>query len=158
VLVGLGGDFATAGDAPAGGWRVRVTDDHRSGVDAPGQWISIASGGLATSSTTVRRWRAGSDPEHAALHHHLINPATGASVASVWRTVSVTAASCLDANIASTAAVVRGAVAVDWLSALGLPSRLVSTAGTVMHVAGWPREGDDLAADVAPVRAVEVAW
>jgi thiamine biosynthesis lipoprotein len=76
----------------------------------------------------------------------------------VWRTVSVTAASCLDANIASTAAIVRGAAAVDWLSALGLPSRLVSTAGTVMHVAGWPRDGDDLAAAVAPVRAGEVAW
>ncbi|HEX3451743.1 MAG TPA: FAD:protein FMN transferase, partial [Solirubrobacteraceae bacterium] len=28
VLVSLGGDIATAGAAPADGWRVRVTDDH----------------------------------------------------------------------------------------------------------------------------------
>jgi len=144
VLVGLGGDFATSGAAPgAGGWRVRVTDDHRAGVDAPGQWISITSGGLATSSTSVRRWRtdaASSD----GFAHHLIDPATGASVKSVWRTVSVCAASCLDANIASTAAIVRGARAVDWLGSLGLPSRLVAVDGTVTHVADWPETGDDL--------------
>ncbi len=57
VLVSLGGDLAIAGPAPAAGWRIRVTDDHRSGFDAPGQWISLSSGGLATSSTAVRRWR-----------------------------------------------------------------------------------------------------
>ena len=55
----FGGDLAIAGPAPAEGWRVRVTDDHRSGFDAPGQWISLSSGGLATSSTAVRRWRDG---------------------------------------------------------------------------------------------------
>jgi FAD:protein FMN transferase len=141
VLVGLGGDFATAGPAPAdgGGWRVRVTDDHRSGVDAPGQWISIASGGLATSSTMVRRWHTASGPAH-----HLVDPATGRSVTGGWRTVSVTAASCLDANIASTAAIVRGAAALEWLAGLGLPSRLVAVDGSVRHIAGWPADGDDL--------------
>jgi thiamine biosynthesis lipoprotein len=141
VLVGLGGDFACAGEAPAGdgGWPVRVTDDHRAGVDAPGQWISIRSGGLATSSTLVRRWRTGSG-----FVHHVVDPATGASVEAVWRTVSVNAACCLDANTASTAAIVRGAAALDWLSSLDLPGRLVSTDGTVTHVAGWPAEGDDL--------------
>jgi thiamine biosynthesis lipoprotein len=144
VLVGLGGDFATAGPAPAGGgWRIRVTDDHRAGVDAPGQWISVASGGLATSSTSVRRWRTGtlSSDDFA---HHLIDPATAASVDSSWRSVSVCAASCLDANIASTAAIVRGAPAVDWLESLGLPSRLVAIDATVTYVAGWPETGDEL--------------
>ena len=120
-------------------WRVRVTDDHRAGVDAPGQWISLRSGGLATSSTTVRRWQTGSG-----VAHHLIDPATGRSAPAAWRTVSVTAASCLDANIASTAAIVRGVPAVDWLASLALPSRLVSASGAVTHVAGWPPEGDDL--------------
>ncbi len=140
VLVGLGGDFSIAGDPPTGGWRVRVTDDHRAGVEAPGQWIKLGSGGLATSSTTVRRWRAGGESVH-----HLLDPATGTPAAVVWRTVSVTAASCLDANIASTAAIVRGERALSWLDGLGLPSRLVAADGTVRHLAGWPADGDDLA-------------
>jgi FAD:protein FMN transferase len=140
VLVGLGGDFSIAGAAPRGGWRVRVTDDHRAGVEAPGQWITLRSGGLATSSTTVRRWQAGGESVH-----HLLDPATGTPAAGVWRTASVTAASCLDANIASTAAIVRGERALSWLDELGLPSRLVAADGTVRHVAGWPADGDDLA-------------
>jgi len=66
-------------------------------------------------------------------------------VTSTWRTVSVTAASCLDANIASTAAIVRGEPAMEWLESLGLPSRLVGVDGVARHVAGWPAEGDELA-------------
>jgi thiamine biosynthesis lipoprotein len=76
--------------------------------------------------------------------HHLIDPATGRSVASTWRTASVAASSCLDANIASTAAIVRGEAAVAWLTQHKLPSRLVDTDGHARHVAGWPEEGDDL--------------
>ena len=135
VLVSFGGDLAVAGPAPEDGWRVRVTDDHRAGVDAPGQWITLRSGGLATSSTTVRRWRTAAGETSTSR-----GSGDGAPADSVWRTVSVTAASCLDANIASTAAIVRGAEAADWLEALGLPSRLVGVDGTVRHLAGWPAE------------------
>jgi thiamine biosynthesis lipoprotein len=141
VLVSLSGDLALAGDPPDGGWRVRVSDDHRAGVEAPGQWIALSTGGLATSSTTVRRWSAGSREAH-----HVVDPATGLPAPAVWDTVSVAAASCLDANIASTAAIVRGGPAVDWLQSLCLPSRLVRADRTVLHLAGWPTAGDDLAA------------
>jgi thiamine biosynthesis lipoprotein len=68
----------------------------------------------------------------------------------MWRTVSVAAASCLDANIASTAAIIRSERAIPWLESLGLPSRLVDTDGHVRHIAGWPAQGDDLAAAGAP--------
>jgi thiamine biosynthesis lipoprotein len=139
VLVSLGGDIALAGTPPPEGWRIRVTDDHRSEVSAPGQWITLRSGGLATSSTTTRSWQTGDGPVH-----HLVDPATGRSVSSPWRTVSVTAASCLDANIASTGAIIRGERALPWLESLGLPSRLVSVEGAARHVAGWPSDGDDL--------------
>jgi thiamine biosynthesis lipoprotein len=139
VLVSLGGDLAIAGPAPAEGWRIRVTDDHRSDVSAPGQWITLRGGGLATSSTTVRQWRSGDGSVH-----HLLDPATGRPAGGPWRTVSVTAASCLDANIASTAAIVRGERAETWLETQGLPSRLVGADGSVRHVAGWPSAGDDL--------------
>jgi FAD:protein FMN transferase len=145
VLVSFGGDLAIAGPAPESGWRVRVTDDHRADVTAPGQWISVRSGGLATSSVAVRRWQT-----DAGEAHHLVDPSTGGSVDSVWRTVSVTAASCLDANIASTAAIVRGERALPWLSSLALPSRLVRVGGTVCHVSGWPASGDDLPVFTAP--------
>jgi thiamine biosynthesis lipoprotein len=139
VLVSFGGDLAIAGAAPTDGWRIRVTDDHRSGFDAPGQWISLSSGGLATSSTAVRRWRTSSGTAH-----HLVDPATGRSADSVWRTVSVCAGNCLDANIASTASIIRGETAPAWLEEQRLPSRLVGTDGVARHVAGWPSEGDDL--------------
>jgi thiamine biosynthesis lipoprotein len=145
VLVGLGGDLATDGPAPAEGWRVRVTDDHRADTDAPGQWITIEAGGIATSSTVVRRWRRADGGEA----HHLLDPATGQPAGGGWRTVTVAAANCVDANIASTAAIVRGPRAVAWLEALGMPSRLVSDDGRVVHVAGWPVEGDDLPPAVA---------
>jgi thiamine biosynthesis lipoprotein len=140
VLVSFGGDIAVSGPPPNGGWRVRVTDDHRSEVDAPGQWITRQSGGLATSSTTVRKWATDDG-----FAHHLVDPATGRPARGVWRTVSVAAGSCLDANIASTASVIRGERAVAWLQSLRLPSRLVSADGVARHVAGWPEEGDDQA-------------
>ncbi len=133
VLVSLGGDIATAGEPPAGGWRVHVTDDHRAGANAPGQTVAIRDGGLATSSVAVRRWTLAGVPMH-----HIIDPCTGAPVRSRWRTVSVTAANCTDANIASTAALIRGAPAPAWLSSLGLPARLVGSDGDVLTVAGWP--------------------
>jgi len=149
VLVSLGGDISTAGAAPAGGWRVRVTDDHRSGFEAPGQWIAMATGGLATSSTTARRWHRGGEAVH-----HLLDPASGRPARSVWRTVTVAAASCLDANIASTAAVIRGEPAIDWLGRLGLAARLVDNDGAAAHVGGWPDQGEDLPLRrVTPVEA-----
>ena len=61
TLVGLGGDIALRGPPPKGGWPVRVTDDHRN-PDAEGETVSLREGGLATSSTTVRRWGADATP------------------------------------------------------------------------------------------------
>ncbi len=138
VLVALGGDIATAGEAgsgPAGGWRIHVTDDHRSGADAPGQTIAIADGGLASSSVAVRRWRRGGQ-----TMHHIIDPSSGAPARGPWRTVSVAAADCTDANIAATAALVRGRRAPAWLDALGLPARLVAHDGAVLRIGDWPLE------------------
>jgi thiamine biosynthesis lipoprotein ApbE len=135
VLVSLGGDLATCGPPPLDGWQIHVTDDHRSDPRAPGQTISILSGGLATSSTTVRRWHHdGCDM------HHIVDPHTAAPVRGAWRTVSVAAASCLDANIATTAALVRGELVPAWLAELGLPARLVDRDGNVMTLGDWPLE------------------
>lgn len=136
VLVNLGGDLAMAGPVPEGGWPVRVQDRPGELValpDGPHQTVALSGGGLATSSTTARRWRRGGQ----ALHH-LLDPRSGLPVRSPWRTVSVTAGSCVLANTASTAAIVRGDRAVAYLHGLGLPARLVAQDGTVIHLNGWP--------------------
>lgn len=140
ALVALGGDVATAGPPPPAGWRIRVTDDHRSGPAVPGQTIAIHDGGVATSSTTVRRWIRGG-----AEMHHIIDPATGEPSQGVWRTVSVAAATCTEANIASTAAILRSQRAPAWLADIGLPARLVALDGRVLSVGGWPAEQEQAA-------------
>ncbi|HWN33314.1 MAG TPA: FAD:protein FMN transferase [Pseudonocardia sp.] len=133
VLVGLGGDLGIAGTPPEGGWRVAVADDHRDALDTPAQIISVASGGLATSSTVARAWRHGGR-----RRHHIVDPRTGENPVPLWRTVSVAAGSCVDANTASTAAIVLGRAATDWLVRRGMPARLVTEDGQVVHTAGWP--------------------
>ncbi len=135
ALVSLGGDISTSGPAPQGGWRVHVTDDHRAGSGAFGQRITIRDGGLATSSVAVRRWRHGGR-----AMHHIIDPRSGAPARGPWRTVSVAAIDCVDANIASTAALVRGEDASQWLASLGVPARLVSHDGDVLTLGAWPAE------------------
>ena len=136
VLVSLGGDIAVAGQVPTGGWSIRVQDitgDPSSPAQGPSGVIAIRAGGLATSSTSARRWQRGGD-----LLHHILDPRTGRPADSDWRTVSVAAGSALDANIASTASIIRGRSAVGWLAKLGLPARLVAVDGSVTTLAGWP--------------------
>ena len=133
VLVSLGGDIATAGTPPPGGWRIHVAEDSRARPDAEGEVICLTSGGVATSSTTVRRWTRGT-----AVLHHIIDPETSLPTTGPFRTVTVAAATCLDANIASTAAIVRGETAIDWLMRRNLPARLVENDGTIHYIGRWP--------------------
>ena len=138
VLVSLGGDIAVGGPAPAGGWRVRVQDvtGHPDEPAAgPAQTVSITSGGLATSSTTARRWERGG-----AVLHHIIDPRSSMPVPTVWRTVSVAAHSCVAANTASTCAIIRGRRALGTLAGSRIPARLVDLSGTVTTTGGWPVE------------------
>jgi thiamine biosynthesis lipoprotein len=72
--------------------------------------------------------------------HHILDPRTGRPAEPVWRTVSVAADSCADANAASTAAIIRGRAALGWLAKLAVPARLVEATGVVFTVAGWPDE------------------
>jgi len=130
ALVSLGGDLAVA-SAPDGGFTVGVADICGD-PDAPTA-VSIASGGLATSGVGNRHWMLGTTPVH-----HVVDPTTGLPTAPSWRTVSVAAASCVDANTASTASLVLGDAAPAWLEARALPARLVALDGAVVTVAGWP--------------------
>jgi thiamine biosynthesis lipoprotein len=111
---------------------VRIADDHGAPLDAPGPTVALERGGLATSSTTVRRWRSGTSELH-----HIVDPRTGRPAESPWRTVSVAAKTCVDANVATTASFLLED-APAWLEARGLPARLVGIDGKVALVAGWP--------------------
>jgi thiamine biosynthesis lipoprotein len=112
-------------------------------VDAVDQVVSIETGAIASSSTSVRTWHRG-----ARQLHHIVDPTTGDCVAPYWRLVSASGASCVDANAASTAAVVWGRRAVENLVALGQPTRLVRHDGQVITLNGWP-------ADTAPSADME---
>jgi thiamine biosynthesis lipoprotein len=95
--------------------------------------VAIRAGGLATSSTTVRRWR-----QQGIERHHIVDPRTGSQARVYWRTVSVVAASCVDANAAATASIVWGAEAPGWIEAHKLAARLVGADGEVLRLNGWP--------------------
>ena len=140
TLVSLGGDIATGGTPPAGGWPILVADvpglPAGPGGAGPAQRVRLARGAVATSSVTCREWqRAGR------VMHHIVDPRTGLPAEGPWQMVSVAAATCADANAAATAAVVAGDGARQWLAAAGLPARLVARDGAVSCTGGWP-EGD----------------
>ena len=137
VLVSLGGDISVAGEPPAEGWLIQASEDSGAPIRAGEETISIRSGGIATSSTTVRRWTRGG-----VQLHHIIDPATGLPSDGPWRTATVIAGTCVDANIASTAAIVMGQAAVQWLESSRLPARLVDRAGSVHRLAGWPKPSE----------------
>ncbi|MEU9397632.1 FAD:protein FMN transferase [Streptomyces sp. NPDC048324] len=137
VLVSLGGDTAVAGKPPADGWQIRVQDVtgpvDDSPADGPRATVGLHSGGLATSGTAARTWRRGGR-----TLHHIVDPGTGLPAGTPWRTVSVAASTCAEANAATTAALVKGAGAEHWLARRGFPARLVSREGLVTTTPGWP--------------------
>ena len=130
AIVSVGGDLRIA--APDGPWPVAISERPGASADAV---VTLDRGGLATSSTQVRRWT------HAGVRrHHLLDPRTGLPAAEVWRSVTATGATCSAANTASTAAVVLGDEAPDWLDARGIAARLVAADGSVRTIGAWPEE------------------
>ncbi len=130
VLVSLCGDIAVAGTREGEPWLILVVERPE---ETDGPLVDLHDGGLATSTTRARRWVRSGRPMH-----HLLDPVTGLPVREIWRTVTVAAATCLDANIASTATVVKGTRGLAWLASTGLPARLVAADGTVETIGGWP--------------------
>ena len=132
VLVELGGDIATAGPGPAGGWQVMVRDTD----DDTAAQVTLQPGwAVATSSTVRRAWRRGG-----VRLHHIVDPRTAAPAAPVWRSATVAAPTCAEANTASTAAVILGHDAGRWLAERGYTARLVDQRHRVVRVGDWPRE------------------
>ena len=135
TLVSLGGDVAVAGPPPAGGWAVGIARESSTPAGLVDQVVAITHGGLASSATSVRSWTAGDRQVH-----HIVDPRTGDSVSPHWVLVSATGASCVEANIVTTAAIVWGEQALDRLAGFDQSLRLVRFDGRVFTVHGWPAE------------------
>jgi thiamine biosynthesis lipoprotein len=139
VVVSLGGDLRVLGPDPdeAAAWPVQVAE--RPDEVSSGATVSV-SGGLATSSTLVRRWSTA-----AGDRHHLLDPRTGLPASGVFRTVTAAGSTCVAANTASTAALVLGAEAPAWLRRHGVTARLIDVDGTVTTVGDWPTPSEEAA-------------
>ena len=132
VLVSLGGDIATAGRGPAGGWAITVQDTPE---DPAAQVVLPDGAAVATSSTVRRTWRRGADRTH-----HIVDPRTSRPAASPWRSVTVVADTCAVANAAATAVIAQGSDGAAWLTTHDLPARLVDHDHQVHLIGGWPQE------------------
>lgn len=133
AIVSLGGDIAIAegdGRDEILPWPIQISTQPQDPAEVE---ITLDSGGLATSSTQVRRWA-----RRGVQLHHLVDPRTGLPAAPIWRTVTATGPSATAANIASTAAIVLGHHAPAWLADRDVTARLVAADGQVTLTGGWP--------------------
>ncbi|MFA6299895.1 MAG: FAD:protein FMN transferase [Nocardioides sp.] len=131
AIVSVGGDLRIA--SPDGSpWPVAVSE--MPGAD-PDTLVALDRGGLATSSTQVRRWT-----HRGVRRHHLLDPRTGRPVDETWRTVTAVGETCVAANTATTTALVLGSDAPQWLASRNVTARLVARDGTVHTVGAWPEE------------------
>lgn len=130
-LVNLGGDIATSGEIPDGGWNVGI----EAADGALRQVVAITNQAITTSSTQKRAWST-----DRGIANHIIDPRTGLVVERVWGQASCVAATALEANTASTAALVLGAEAPYWLAERGISARLERLDGSVVTVNGWPED------------------
>lgn len=130
-LVSLGGDVAVSGELPPRGWQIGVEGtggEERQVVTSRGQ-------AFATSSTRRRTWTQGGRSRH-----HIIDPRTGETASTHWEQVTCAGIDAVEANAASTAAVVLGPEAPAWLEARGIPARLDRARdAAVVTTTGWPR-------------------
>lgn len=133
VIVSLGGDVAAATVREHVGWQVLVSDTEGGDLDAPGQVVVLTTGGLATSSTRHRRWS-----QHGSSMHHIVDPRTGHPAEEHLVSATVCASSCLEANAASTAAIILGQDAARWLADRELAALLVAADGSATRCGGWP--------------------
>ena len=138
VVVSVGGDVRA--HAPAGAavtWPVDLAPDLRAWSDNDPEVcrVSLTAGGLATSSVTARRWvRAGS------AWHHVLDPRTGRPAQTPWLSVTAYGDCAADANTATTAALVLGADAPEWLARHGVAARLLAADGSVRRTPTWPTD------------------
>lgn len=122
-LVNFGGDlFAPGPRANGGPWQVAIDDPERTGQPSD-SGVSLERGGLATSGDARRFVR-----HRGRRLGHILDPRTGWPVEGAPHSVTVCAASCLEAGTLATLAVLEGPGA----------ERFLEGAGVVHHVVRGP--------------------
>jgi thiamine biosynthesis lipoprotein len=102
VQVELGGDVRVAGPSWSDGpWQVQLDDPHH-GQSCPAT-ISLAGGGVATSSVLRRRWRRGDVDVH-----HLIDANTGRSAVTDLDAVTIVGPTLWWAEVVAKVVLIRG--------------------------------------------------
>lgn len=126
VLVSIGGDVAVSGRAPEGaGWYVDVLDPDKV---APISTIRLERGGVATSSTRLRRFDV-----DGRRRHHLIDPRTLDSIDNGVLGASVVAGTTAWAEVLTKQVMIGGRVSLTELDDLGLAAQLVDRRGVVAN-------------------------
>lgn len=133
VVVEVGGDVAVRGKNGADPWVVGISETLETSGREPK--VCLERGGIATSSTTARTWRIGSQTAN-----HIVDPRTGSFATGIYSVATVSAESCLTANAFATAALLWGEDAGFHIGQAGWAARLVRHDGVVEFVGGWPRE------------------
>lgn len=126
ALVNIGGDLVVLGTpSDDTSWYLGIEDPNN-----PPRHIAllrVASGGIATSGTTIRRWNT---PDGAA--HHLIDPRRLHPSTTNLLTATIIAADATTAEAFATAAMMlEGPAAVEMLEQVGLAGLVVSADGHV---------------------------
>ena len=139
ALVNVGGDLRVGGRPPAlpgdigpsDAWTIAVEHPLRHGGEI-GR-LRLASGGVATSSTLLRRWHTGG-----VERHHLIDPADGGPAGSGIASVTVVAGTAAWAEAWTKAVMVEGtAAAFGRLDALRLGAGAVTSDGRLLTNGTW---------------------
>jgi thiamine biosynthesis lipoprotein len=134
MCLNAGGDIAVRGTADSGGsgeygWTVALED---AGAMATAR-VLLRNAAMATSTVLKRRWSVDGESRN-----HLIDPRTGRPSASPFRSVTVVAATCAQADVAAKTALLLGEDGIAFLEERGMHGFAVrhdaSTAATVL----WP--------------------
>jgi thiamine biosynthesis lipoprotein len=107
AIVNAGGDLRMVGTPPRAGLSVGIEDPTDASVEA--LRLGLSAGALATTSVTVRAWGPG--------QHHVIDPRTSLPATTDVVQATVWAETCADAEVWSKAALLRGPLILDRVSA-----------------------------------------
>jgi thiamine biosynthesis lipoprotein len=132
-LVNFGGDLAVTRPRSDGRpWRVGIEGPGASGRSAS-TLIELRRGALATSGDTHRFVVA-----DGTRYSHILDPRSGWPVRDAPRSVTVAAATCTQAGMLTTLAVLQGANAEEFLAAEGVPHWIRRAQGPI-DFPGMPR-------------------
>ncbi len=109
ILVNFGGDLRVSGPRAAfGRWRIAIKSLEQEGASEA--MLTISNGALTTSGNS-RRFLL----KDGVRYSHILNPRTGWPVKDPPRSVTVAAATCLEAGLMSTLAMLHGSKAEKFL-------------------------------------------